>query len=162
MQDKLYTQADIKSVAQNDLAALREYGNALADVFLTKSTKNEPELVILDRATQKNDPEEFKKLKPIEQAYAGMVKSVLAVETPSSLSRQQVDLINALSLIQSDIAAMQKVFSDPLPSLVHIKRYQEDGKGLFTALDNIRTALEKSGVVYTSGEAGLILFSLRP
>lgn len=162
IRDTLYTQADVKSVAQNDLAAFREYGNALGDLFLTPSTTHEPELVILERATTENNPEVLKALEPIEDAYAGMVRSILTVETPSALAKQQVDLLNALLMIQADLAAMQEVFTDPLGSLVRVRRYKDDGKALFYALDNIRTALEKSGIVYTSGESGLILFSLRP
>lgn len=160
--DTLYTQADIKSVADNDLVALHEYGNALGDLFLTGSSAHEPELVILERATTENNPEALKALQPIEDAYASMVKGVLAVETPSALAQQHVGLLNALAMIRADIAAMQEIFTDPLGSLVRVRRYTSDGRALFDALDNIRAALERSGIVYTSGESGIILFSLRP
>ena len=162
IRDKQYTQADIRSVAQNDLAAFREYGNTLADLFLTPSAKNEPELAILDRALQANDPELLAPLRPIEEAYGRMVSGILDIQTPSALAGRHVDLLNTLSLIQADIAAMRQVFSDPLGSLVRIRRYKNDGQALPRALDDIRTALETQGVVYTSGESGLILFSLRP
>ena len=160
--DRLYTQADIKSIADNDLAALHTYGNALGDVFLTSSEAHEPELTILGRAVQANDPRPLAGLKPIEDAYAGMIRAILRVETPSSMAKEHVALVNALVAIQTDIAAMREMFTDPLASLVRIRRYEDDARGLADALDSIRVALEKSGVAYASGEPGIMLFSLRP
>lgn len=160
--DRLYTQADITSIANNDLAALHTYGNALGDVFLTDAQEHEPELAILERATKDNDPKVLAQLKPIEEAYVGMIRAVLHVETPSSMAREHVALVNALVSIQTDIAAMQEMFTDPLASFVRIRRYEDDARALASALDNIRVALEKSGVAYASGESGIVLFSLRP
>jgi hypothetical protein len=160
--DTLYTQAHIKSIPKNDLVTLREYGNTLGAIFLADTDQNESELVILGRAVEENNPEGLKALKPIEQAYAAALRSILAVETPSSFAKQHVDLLNALSMVKTDITAMQQTFSDPLGSLLRIKRYEDDVKGLFYALDTIRTVLEKNGIVYTSGESGIVLFSLRP
>ena len=159
--DTLYTQGDIQSVGDNDLAAIREYGNAVGDIFLA-TNNNANKMLILNRAVQNQNPEVLKQLKPIEMVYAGRIKNLLAVETPTSIAPQHVALINALSLIRSDIAAMQQVFTDPLGSLVRIKRYEEDAKSLYYAFENIRSALEKNGVTYTSGESGIFLFSLRP
>ena len=160
--DRLYTRGDITIVADRDTTALHTYGNALGDVFLTSSATHEPELTILGKAVQANDPAMLDGLKPIEAAYTGMLRAVLLVETPSGVATQQVGLVNALSLIHADIAAMQEVFTDPLGSLMRIRRYEEDARALAVALDAIRTALEKNGIAYTSEEPGLLLFSLRP
>ena len=160
--DRLYTRGDITIVADNDTAALHTYGNALGELFLTPSVAHEPELIILGKAVQANDPAVLDGLKPIEAAYAGMLRAVLLLETPSGVAAEQVGLVNALSLVRADIAAMQEVFTDPLGSLMRIRRYEDDARGLAFALDNIRIALEKNSIAYTSEEPGLIFFSLRP
>lgn len=161
--DRLYTRADIKSVADNDLAALHTYGNELSTIIGKPATTNENELLIFERAVVKeNNPEVLKELQPIAQAYIDMISGLLLLETPSTLSKQHVDLLNTLVMIHTDIVAMQEAFSDPLRALVRVKRYYDDAQGLFYALDNIRTALEARGVVYTSTEPGIFLFSLRP
>ncbi|MDZ4284389.1 MAG: hypothetical protein U1A28_01015, partial [Patescibacteria group bacterium] len=108
--DALYTRADIRIVAQSDLAALRAYGNELSDILVKNSTTNENELVILERAVTQNDPDALKALGPIAQAYQGMVKGLLVLATPSDLAKRHVDLINALSMVHTDIVAMQEVF----------------------------------------------------
>lgn len=162
IQDILYTQADIKSVANSDLATLHTYGNELGDVLIKNSIHNESEWVIFGRAVKGHNPEALKPLKAIESAYAGMIGGLLLLEIPSSFVKQQVDLLNTLSMVHADIIAMQGVFTDPLGALVRIKRYKDDAKGLFYALDNIRTALEARGIAYTNDEPGIFLFSLRP
>ena len=160
--DTFYTQADIKSVSQNDLASLREYGNALGDTITKNAVQKGSVLTFLGQALQDNNPEELAGLKPIEQTYAGIVKNLLLLETPSSFAQKHIDLITALSLIQSDLAGMQQVFSDPLNSLVRIRRYQDDAKNLIITVNNIRETLEANNIVYTSGEPGIFLCSLQP
>jgi hypothetical protein len=154
----LYTQAEIKSVARNDAIALHIYGNDIGDIVVKNPVKNENELVILGRAVTGNNPKELEALGPIEHAYTVMLSDLLALETPSNLAKQHVDLINALSMVHTDIVAMQHVFDDPLGTLVLVKRYQDDITGLYYALHNIRAALETSDVVYTNEESGLYLF----
>lgn len=160
--DTLYTLADIKSIVQNDLAALRTYGNEVGGALMRNSIKNENEFIILERAVTQNNPDELKALGPIKHAYGGMIRSLLALETPTNVAKQHVDLINTLSMVQADIVAMENAFTDPLAALVRIKRYKDDAAGLFYAIDNIRLALEARGIVYTSDEPGIFLFSFRP
>ncbi len=159
-QDKRYTQLDIKSIADNSLGSLRAYGNAVGDILKKNSIHNRHELVIVFEATKSADPTRLQELLPIERAYAGMIRDMLLLEAPSNLAKQHVDLLNALSIIHGGLVAMQQIFSDPLPSLVRVQRYEEDAKGLWYGLTNIRAMLETQHIAYTSGEPGVILFSI--
>lgn len=159
---ELYTRADIQIVSTNTLADHRTYGNAVAEILLRNSIQNENELVIMERAATNDDPRELATLEPIANAYADMVADMLTLTTPSAFAQEQVNLLNMLALIESDIRAMRHTESDPLNALVHTQRYPDDATGLYHALDALRTKLESAGIAYTSGEPGMFLFSLRP
>lgn len=160
--DEFYTRADLLIVSDSNVIDLHAYGNAVANALAENSIGNEPELDILNRAVASDDPSTLDALDPIAAAYSGMVTDLLALPVPRTLAKEHLDLINALSAIETDIRAMRITFDDPLASLVRVQRYPDDALGLVYALDNIRTALEVRGVAYTSNEAGVFLFSLRP
>lgn len=160
--DKLYTRADLHIVSDNTQAAHRTYGNTVSSVLIEHNVESDQELEILELALSSNDASVLEQLTPVANAYAAMVRDLVAHPVPAALTKEHLDLINTLSIIETDIRAMQATFDDPLQSLLRIRRYQEDAAGLFYALDNLRIALEKSGVAYTSSESGIVLFSLRP
>jgi len=160
--ERLYTRADIKSTAENDVAALHTYGNRLGATLMENSVDSENELVIFNRAVKENNVEKLAALRPIEEVYANMISDLRALDTPSSFAKQHVDLINTIAMVKADIVAMQRVFSDPLSTLMRVKRYQGDAAGVYYAIHNIRATLEKSGIAYASDEPGIFLFSLRP
>lgn len=162
--DRLYSQADIRISNSSDLTALREYGNRLGEISLANKAKetNGDKFAILKRAAEENNPAVLAELDPIVATYTGLVSDLLVLETPSSIASRHLDFINALSMVRSDIVAMQAAFEDPLAVLMHIKRYSDDARGVALALDHIRTALTESGVAYASGESGGILFRFRP
>ncbi|MBI4086877.1 hypothetical protein HY416_02760 [Candidatus Kaiserbacteria bacterium] len=163
-EEKLYTRADIKTGGGNDMVALYAYGNAVGDIFIRNRVERETEdkFTILKRAMDAHDPDILRQLKPIEDAYAGLVTDLLALETPASVARQHVDLINALSMVHTDVAAMGRALDDPLGTMMYIKRYQDDARGLSYAFDQVRAVLESSDIAYASDESGITLFRFRP
>ncbi len=160
--DTLYTRANVTLSPTNDLAALRAYGNQVAAIMNRHSINNEHELAILQRAVDTDNAAVLRELAPIERAYRNMLRDTLALTAPSALAQEHVNLINTFSIIAGGIGSMQQAFDDPLAALVRVRRYPDDAAGLFYALDNLRIALERRGVVYTKEEPGIFLFSLRP
>ena len=161
VRDPLYTRADISISSENTLDTIRRYGNAVGKI-IQSHTVTENEMVVLQRAMTTEDPEELKALAPIRQAYRGMIEEMLAVSAPSSVVEEHLDLINTFVLIENDIKAFEQVFDDPLLTLAYINRYPDDATGLYYAVDNMRTAFEQAGIVYTADESGIFFFSLRP
>lgn len=158
----LYTQADITITRDNSLAALRQYGNVVAEILEHRSVPTENELVLLYRATTEENAEPLETLGTVRDAYQHMAQDLLKTPAPSNLARVHVDLINALTVLGDNVAAMAQTLEDPLRALVHARRHPDDATNLFYALDNVRTELERRGVVYTQEEPGIFLFSLRP
>lgn len=162
VRDPLFTRTDIQVTSATDLAAAREYGNGVGTIITRHSLQNENELVIVERAFTQNDPAQLSALAPIEGAYRNMIRDLRALPVPSDLADEHLDLLNTMNMIASGLAAMQHSFDDPLAAFVRIQRYPDDAAGLFYAFENIRTALESRGVVYTTGEPGMLIFSFRP
>lgn len=160
--DKLYTRADLRIVADTSTTARREYGNTVGSILIAHNVESDSELEILKQALSSNNPELLAQLTTIANAYGRIVRDLAATPAPTSLAKEHLDLVNTFSIIETGIRAMGTTFDDPLKSLLRIQRYQEDAAGLFYAIDNLRAALEKSGIAYTSDEPGIVLFSLRP
>lgn len=160
--DDFLTHADIQTTSEIGLPALREYGNTVGSIVLSNPGAEENELTILNRALANEDTEELQKLEVTLTAYENLVSQVRAIPAPAVLAKQHLDLLNALIAIRNDIDAMYHAFDDPLPALLRIKRYEDDTRGLYQAIDNMRTKFEQTGVIYTQDEPGIFFFSLRP
>ena len=160
--DSLFTQAHIRVGANDAIVAQREYGNAVGDIMQRYTVPNENEVAILGKALETNDPAELSRLEPIIAAYQSMLNDTLATEVPPSLVKEHLDLLNTLNAILNSVQLMQRAFDDPFSALLRIRRYEDDATGLYYAIDNMRTAFEQAGVIYTQDEPGLFFFSLRP
>lgn len=146
--DELYTESDIIVSQNTSETALRAYGNRVAGITIENSVDREieSELSILNQATQTQDPESLADLMIIAAAYEQIVYDMLATQVPYTYTKEHLDLINTYNAILVDIRAMQQVFTDPLYALVRVKRYEEDGKGLFQAVTNLYVKLHQDGI----------------
>jgi hypothetical protein len=162
LKDTLYTRAQLKLIAANDLASVRQHGNEVGALMLKQTVQSENEMSILQRALVSGDEKILTSLDPIERAYANMITDMQTVSVPTALAKEHLDILNVMSLIHADIRAMQNVFEDPIPALLHVQRYEENVAGLILVIANLRAALESRNIVYTNDEPGAFLFSLEP
>ncbi len=160
--DVFYTRASIKTSPDNAPSALRSYGNAVASILKSSPGAGENEMFILERALQQSNKEEIQRLDITAAAYQKMIDGILALEAPSDLANEHLNLLNTLLAVHNDVVAMRNVFEDPIPALLRVNRYQDDAAGLAYAFDNIRTAFEKRGITFSKDEPGIFFFSLRP
>jgi hypothetical protein len=156
---KIYTQKDIVVIPDSG-QALHEYGNHVAEIILKNSINNENEAVILKRALDTNDKDVLKDLIPIRNVYEKMIAESLLVPTPASLAMSHAELLSAYESIRTDIAAMERVFDDPLLTMSRIKRYEDDASGLFLVFKKIGTTLISAGVSYEKDEPGSLVYTL--
>lgn len=160
--DTLYERAHIKITAREDTTTLRDYGNAVGRIILQHSIDNENEMVIIQRALDTNNPSELDALQPIVDVYTKIVLDLLALEVPQVLAQEHLDVVNTMSMVRTDIIAMQQTFVDPIPALMRVQRYENDALGMYYALDNVRLALESRSIAYGMEEPGYFLFNLLP
>ena len=91
-------------------------------------------------------------LDPIIVGYRAMKKGLLNLTVPARVAGVHLDLINVIEAVASDIEAMRHVFTDPLLTMLRMKRYTDDAAGLYYALKNIDTLLTRAGIMYAEGE----------
>lgn len=161
VEDKPYTNIDIKIEGKTDTASIRAYGNALGAVMNRYPHPGGDEVAITSEAVQKNDPARLAPLAPIIDAYALTIRDMKALPVPLPMANEHLALLNALQTVHNDIVAMQKVFDDPLPALIRVQSYTETSlKALVESVQNVRIALELNGISYSEGEPGMLFFKI--
>lgn len=158
--DQLFSQKDINIFDASSTQVFHDYGNHVANIILAHPNGGENELTIFQRAMQTGDMATLDMLAPIQAAYASMVQDLLASPVPPSYAKEHLDLLNAINAVREDIRAMRTVESDPLYTLIRMKRYKDDVSGLSNALTNLFTSLyARDHVRWNAGEPVLQLIT---
>ncbi len=160
--DPLYTAADITLTTDNSNESIMRYGNRVAMIIIENSTDSENEAVIMQNALTLNDPALLTELVPIANTYRAMRDEMLVTEVPTDLVQEHLDLINVYQAVLSDVEAMQQAFSDPLLTMMRMKRYPDDAAGLFFALQNMYTALVKTEAPFTLDDPAALFLKFKP
>lgn len=149
--DEQYTESDIKISTDNGQEAWRHYGNQVAIIAnaypLPEGTPNE--LDTLHQAFLRNDPSSLAKLEPSIAAYDAMVKDMLALSVPSSLTKEHLSLINVYVALHNDLKAFRQAYEDSLPAVLRFRRYPADAGALYTAISNLYVKLDESGIQWS-------------
>lgn len=158
--DELYGATDITVSNSNDSKAVRNYINQLARIAndYTVSSDSLNEVEILKQAYVTEDPDRLNDLDPIISMYKNMIDRSLALSVPSEYSKEHLDLVNVYNAVYKDISAMKMAFSDPLQTVVRLKRYEEDVTSLYVVLLNLQKKVLLSGVQITETDPAYRFF----
>lgn len=151
---KIFIDTDIRTTTDTSSIAIHQYGNDVATIFKNDVISSRSEGVIVRDALSKNNPETLKELDPIIASYKKILNHLLAVEAPKTMLPIHKDLVNAVSKTLFVAESLRKADVDPIVSLQGLGRYQEASKGLYDAIQAIKTYITFVGVTYTSSEAG--------
>lgn len=159
-QDRVYSEGDISIINDQDPALVREYANAVANIL---STNNIPslrnEVLILEDATKTKDTKYFDQLRQKGDAFAKNRDMLLTLPVPTNLAKEHLALITSFNILSNNLYAMTEIESDPLKSLLRIRRHQEDGAALAFTMQAIYLKLAKYPTLFTNDDPALI-FSL--
>jgi len=152
--DRQYTKEDIVISYNNDLDSLRAYGNRVAAIAFefAPPAGTENELTIVNRAISRNDATVLSQLEPTIESYQNMLDAMLKTQVPSSLVKEHLSLINVYNGILNDIKAFRYLFSDALPSMTRLRRYQSDTEALYLAISAVYLKLDTAGVKWTQND----------
>ena len=109
------------------------------------------EVDIFTQAIKDQKPDELKPLDSKIAAYTKVIAATKQLAVPSSMTKQDLDLLNSYQAILSDIKAMRDGFNDPMLALIRLKRYQDDATGLYNSIVNLYTILVARGATWPSG-----------
>ncbi len=152
--DTLYTISDCLVTQDNSVASVKTYGNSMANILLGLPKRDDSynEITILNQALSTNDETELSKLALVVDDYTTVRDGFLNIAAPAAMIKEHLDYINSVNAVLSDIRAMQNTFTDPLLSLMRLRRYNDDAKGLYTATLNWQNKIAELGVTYAANE----------
>jgi hypothetical protein len=152
--DEIFTEKDITIFPDSDSKTLHDYGNRIANVILAHPNSGDSESIILQDYVRYQKPERLLELDPIALAYTTIVKDLLATPVPKTYIKEHLDLVNAVNAVKEDVRAMQQIEEDPMFTLIRLKRYEDDGRGLSNALSNLfNTLYLRDTIRWDTGEA---------
>ena len=157
--DRIYDVKDIKISNQVEDNDIQNYGNAIADILLTKSDKElDNEMFLLrDYLASPEDPKYSADLKKLATVYKNYRDSTIGVVVPNIFIKQHLDLINVYNAMYNDINSMSEAFSDPMVPYIRIKRYEDDVVGLRLALSNMYDAMAPHAKVFGMNDSAILL-----
>ena len=160
-QDKIYDVKDIIISKQADDENIRNYGNAIADILLTKSDKNLPNemLMLRDYLASPEDPKYSADLQKLATVYKNYRDSTIGVAVPNIFTKQHLDLINVYNAMYENISSMDKALSDPMVPYIRLKRYEDDVMGVSLALTNMFDAIVPYARVFGMNDSAILLTS---
>jgi len=149
--DKLYTIEDITVSENTSLDAITSYGETIAEITTRyPGASLESEVLILERALRDQNSEELDALDGKITVYQNIIQDTLALPVPNSYTTEHLNLINSYQAILNDIVAMRNAFTDPMLTLLRMKRYQDDANGLSFSFSNIFTKLQTEGATWNN------------
>ncbi len=158
---KIFTEKDINTAETNG-TSLREYGNMVGEVLSRAVVSQTEPMAILQEILDTQDETKMGVFKIQKETYARILKMMLIVPTPRTLSTQHLELVNSIEALRMDFEAMEVALTDPLYTLARVKRYEEDQTFFMASLQNIQKNLSAEGIVYSNDEYGAALNLLTP
>jgi hypothetical protein len=151
--DELLTEKDITIFESADPNILRSYGNQVATILTSDFAAGDSELYIIDEYLRYEDAAVLLELEPIARSYTTIVKNLLQTQVPAGYTKQHLDLLNTLNAVREDVRGMQKIETDPLYTLLRMKRYEDDVLGMQNAIKNLfNTLYLQDGIRWNADE----------
>lgn len=154
-----YKISDLKITSDNTRDGMKRYGNEIAKIVNSYAVE-ENELLILDRALERGDSEEIKKLSEIAGIYISASKDMLEVETPAVFQSDHLVLVNSFLNIGRAVSKMQKVFDDPLVSIVGLGNYKEGIKNINNTFKNLQNSFLENNISFSEDDPGQFFISV--
>lgn len=147
--DVLFTTQDIIVSSDNSPEALSAYGEAVARITtLYPDPSEENAAVILARALRNQSPAELTALDTKIAAFTNILRDTKELTVPTSLQREHLNVLNSYQAVLTDIQAMRNAFTDPMLSLLRMKRYEDDNIGMAISLQNLYQKLVSNGATW--------------
>lgn len=160
---ELYDTPDIDIMTDWNDADIRNYANTLATVIINNNLPGmKGEISTLKEILDTGDTSRISDLEKIAGAYKNFRDDSLKIPVPAFLAKQHLDLINTYNAIYADITAMSLALNDPVVTLLHLKRYQDDAAGLGLALQNMYFGLEPYAHLATPEDPAVLFVAFSP
>ena len=160
---KLHSIEDILVMTDWNDQDIVNYANAVALViYKHENPELGYELDILDDVLNKGNIERLTELDALAQVYRATLEDTVLLPVPEFLTKQHLDLVNSYQAVTEDVEAMLLSKTDPIITLIHLRRYQDSALAMYYALENMYTTLEPHADLFTINDAALFFVQFSP
>jgi hypothetical protein len=152
-QSKVFTKRDVVVIPNNDLIALRDYGNRVGGIITNYSPQRNDAYIAFEGIKQ-GDSEYVDELNNNIAKYESIMKLLTSVPTPSILQDAHLNLLNGVSKLQFIAKSLTKSATDPMSALSSLNYSKEAMTLVITGVQTIKKALVGSNIKYSSIEGG--------
>ncbi|MEN9524513.1 MAG: hypothetical protein RL536_582 [Candidatus Parcubacteria bacterium] len=143
-------------VSQNvDVSAEKTYANTVGSI-LSMYARQGDAATIATEALDKNDQSRIKEINVIAESYSNMLKKLLAVPAPKTISDMHLNLVNSASGMVFVSQGMAKIFSDPMQSMVSLAVYEKSLGSFQNALVSLKNNFEQKDIRFSNSDPGII------
>lgn len=143
---KQYKITDLNISMDNSPAARAEYAKAagaLIQTFITSQTKGDLVIVFASPDTM-DDSTKGAELSQNISHYEKLVMGLLALKTPSSISKLHLGLIQAYSGMKNSVNLMLETFNDPVKGLAAFTQYRNAVESLTIVTAEYKNVVSKN------------------
>jgi len=94
--------------------------------------------------------------------YRATLEDTVLIPVPEFLTKQHLDLINTYQAVTEDVEGMLMNESDPIVTLIHLRRYQDSALAMYYALENMYMALEPYAELFSVTDPALFFVRFSP
>jgi hypothetical protein len=123
---KVFLISDIKIINDDSPQAIQKYEDALHSIYLKYPIKKGVVQVLQEFMTNKNNVEILTQLDPIINQLNKIVKDLVKINIPQSVSLLHLDLINSLQRIIENISDIKLFDSDTIVAFSALSQYQKN------------------------------------
>ena len=151
--------ADLNITSDNDVEALRTYGNAFGVLIqkYTKRTHRTEEEILEDGLKTKSDAT-VKELQLPAVTYKNFADDLKAIKVPSGLANEHLLIVNGYDGMSRGLIGMKVLFSNPIDGAAGYQRYTLARLDVTTGYAGVVSYFSKNNVTFTRNEPGYPLY----
>lgn len=149
------------TVSGSGADALKEFAVRAEAVLLRKaSNATKSEILYLQDAVEKNDPNAIPFISSIAKAYRESAVALAVLPAPAELADDDLALINALMRTSEIANDFTSVNTDPLATMLALQQYPQAVLALGNAFIHIGTIYKAAGITLPAGTPGASFVNL--
>ncbi len=144
-QPEMYSISDIKTFNPTDKTAIRNYGNAFAQIEITNLT-----LIA-------NNPKKYSgDVNAIADQYDAIASQLIQIATPNDFVSTDLQTINNYHDLAVDLRELNDYQADPLKAVVAMQNANNIQNSSTSTMTAFSTYFAQNGIIFSAKEAGFI------
>ena len=142
---KIFTIADIKIIDDNSTQAIKKYESALGSLYQQHIIETDVYGILAESLTSEGDIDinALNKLDPIIGHFRGIIKGMVGMSVPRSLSLAHLEVLNDFQKVMENISNIKLVDSDIIIAMSAISQYESADEKLKYSIQGLIDAINQ-------------------